>query len=118
MSQTAILALLAIGAYFLLNQQVASTGTPVFKNMSNQVISSIACGNSVIFDCPGYSMIWLTRTKNGVQDVNGPYAVPMPPYIMNCATDVGSYVLTAYQLTAANTQGALLGSVSFTVTAS
>lgn len=118
MTNVAVLGLLAAGAYYLLNGTVANQGKPVFYNMSKQVITSIQCGNSVIFDCPGYSTIWLVRTKNGVQDFSGLYTVPAPPYIMNCSTDPGTYTLTAYAVAANGLQGALLGSTTFTVTPS
>lgn len=114
MANTALLVALGVGAYFLLNGM--NSGKPTFYNMSKQVITSIECGNSIIFDVPGHSMVWLVRTKNGVQDTNGPYAVPIPPYILNCSTDVGTYVIAAYVLNPDNTQGALLGSTTFTVT--
>lgn len=117
MTQGAVLALLAAGAYYMLSNTSAAN-KPVFRNFSGQVITSIQCGNSVVFDVPGQTMIWLTRQKNGVQDFNGPYAVPAPPYILNCVDDVGSYVLTAYALNPDNTQGVLLGSTNFTVNAS
>ena len=112
----ALIAVLVVGAYYLLTNM--NSGKPTFYNMSKQVISTIACGNSVTFDVPGHSIVWLVRTKNGVQDTNGPYAVPIPPYVLNCSTDVGSYVLTAYVLNPDNTKGALLGSTTFTVTQS
>lgn len=112
MNQTAIVALLAIGAWYFLSNK--SSG-PTFYNMSKQVITSIRCGNSIIFDVPGHSMVWLVRIKNGIQDTNGPYAVPIPPYILNCSTDVGTYNLTAYALNPDNTKGALIGSTTFTV---
>lgn len=118
MNQTAVLALLAVGAYYLLSNQVSSSGTPVFKTMAGSVVNTIQCGNSVIFDVPGYTLVWLVRTKNGVQDFSGPYAVPAPAYVMNCSTDVGSYTLTAYTITPSNTQGTLLGTTNFTVTPS
>lgn len=116
MSQTAIVALLAIGAWYFLGN--ATSGKPTFYNMSKQAITTIACGNSIVFDVPGHSMVWLVGTKNGVQDVNGPYGVPAAPYILNCSTDVGNYVRTAYVLNPDNTPGALLGTTSFTVTQS
>lgn len=118
MNQGMIVALLAVGAWYLLSNHAATNGKPTFYNMNKQVINTIACGNSIIFDVPGFSQVWLTRTKNGVQDVNGPYAVPNPPYVLSCSNDVGSYVLTAYTLNADGSKGQILGTTPFTVTPS
>ena len=129
------IALLAIaaGAYYLLSgsssggpptstagtpTNTPSMGQPTFYNMAKQPISSIKCGASAIFDVPGYSLVWLDRTKNGVADFSGPYAVPAPPYVMSCSSDVGSYTITVYQLNADGSKGTLLGSTTFTVTQS
>jgi len=110
--QVMILAALGIGAYYLMGNM---KGIPQFKNMQGQIITSIQCGNSVVFDVPGYSMVWLTRIKNGVQDFDGLYALPVPPYILNCSDDTGSYTLTAYALNPDNTKGVLIGQTNFTV---
>lgn len=120
MNQGVLLALLAVGAYYLLSNGtgIGNTGKPTYYNMQKQVINSIPCGQSITFDVPGYSEVWLTRTKNGVQDFNAPYAVPIPPYVLNCVTDVGTYVVTAYTLVNGTSKGQLLGSTTFTVTQS
>jgi hypothetical protein len=116
MDKTILIALLAVGAYYLLSGNLSSK--PTFFNMSKQAISTIVCGNSIIFDVPGQSMIWLDGTKNDIQDTSGPYAVPAAPYILNCSSDVGTYVRTAYELNPDGTKGALLGTTTFTVTQS
>ena len=120
MNQTAVLALLAVGAYFLLSGNLIGTGKPLFYNMSKQVITTIACGGSVIFDVTGYTnkLVWLVRMKNGVQDFAGLYTISPLPYVMNCSTDVGSYFVSVYTVNPDNSQGLLLGTTSFTVTPS
>jgi hypothetical protein len=115
---TGALILLGVGAYYLLSGNLTSTGKPTFYNMSKQTITTIQCGGSVIFDVPGYTLVWLERTKNGVQDFAGPYAVPTTPYVMSCSTDVGSYTVTVFAINPDGSKGALLGSTPFTVTAS
>jgi hypothetical protein len=109
-----IAAAAAAAWYFLFNK---GSG-PTYYNVNKQVITSIKCGNTIIFDVPGHSMVWLTRSRNGTVDFDGLYAVPIPPYILNCSNDVGTYHVTAYTINPDNSKGALIGSTTFTVTPS
>lgn len=85
---------------------------PQFQDVNGNVISSIACGSSYVFDVPGYSTVHLVLTKNGLPDFDGGFDVPMAPYQANCMTDPGVYVATAYD----PSSGANLGTTTFTVT--
>lgn len=109
-----ILAALAVGAYLLFNK---GSG-PTYYNMQGQIITTIKCGNSITFDVPGNKLVWLTRAKNGVQDFDGLYAVPIPPYVLSCTTDVGVYDIAAYSINPDHTRGPLIGTTRFTVTQS
>lgn len=85
---------------------------PQFQDTNGNVISTIACGQSYIFDVPGYSSVHLVLTKNGLPDFDGGFNVPMAPYLANCMTDPGTYVATAYD----QSSGANLGTTTFVVT--
>lgn len=110
-----ILVALAVGAYYFLFNKGSG---PTYYDIKGNVITSIKCGNAITFDVPGNKLVWLTRVKNGVQDFNGPYAVPIPPYILSCSADVGNYTVTAYDINPDHSKGALIGTTNFTVTAS
>jgi hypothetical protein len=113
MANELLIAGLAIGAWYFLS---GNTSGPTYYNMNKQPITTIPCGNSIIFDVPGYTLVWLTRSKNGTVDFDGLFRVPIPPYILNCANDVGTYNVTAYAINSDQTKGALIGSTTFTVT--
>ena len=106
-----MLALLGGAAYWLLT----SKGGPTFYNMSGQAISEIKCGNTITFDVRGYSRIWMQRLKDGVLDYDKAFDLPMPPYILNCVTDVGVYDVAAYEIDANGVKGPLIGQTKITV---
>lgn len=69
-------------------------------------------GDTVVFNVPGYSSVWLYQLKDGVTQWNGPYNVPSQPYTFTQA-DIGHYDTYAYQLIsegAAQTWGTLIES--------
>lgn len=107
-----LLILLAVGAYYLLS---TSKGTPTFRDINGQAISSIMCGNSITFDVAGYTRVWLSRLKNGVLDYDAPFDVPMPAYILSCANDIGAYDVAVYEVDANDAKGKLIGQTKFTV---
>ncbi len=109
---TLMLVALGVGAYYLLNM---SSGTPTFKNASGQVITSITCGATMTFEVPGYSRVWLSQLKNGILDYDGPFNVPMPPYITQCSRDVAHYELAVYAIDSNNVKGKLIGQTSFVI---
>lgn len=105
---------LAVGAWWLLSNMGGSG--PTYYNMQKQVITTIACGNSITFDVPGHTLVWLTRSKDGNVDFDGLFAVPIPPYVLSCVSDVGIYNVTAYAVNPDQSKGLLIGSTMFTVT--
>lgn len=112
MENAAILVLLGIGAYYYLNYK---KGKPTYRDINGNEITSITCGSSITFDVAGQSMVWLQRLKNGQLDFDAPFAVPMPAYVLNCATDVGVYDVAVYAIDANGAKGELLGQTQFTV---
>lgn len=107
-----MLGLLGVGAYYLISTM---KGSPTFRNMQGQAINEIRCGNSVTFDVPGYTRVWLNRAKDGNLDYNQPFDLPMPPYVMSCSADVGVYDIVVYEIDANGNKGALIGQTKFTV---
>lgn len=68
-----------------------------FLNAAGQAITQTTCGETIGFDVPGFSEVWLVQTKDGEPQFNGPFHVPMQPYQLNCATDAGQYIAAVYQ---------------------
>lgn len=107
-----LLILLAVGAYYFLS---VSKGKPVFKDVNGTPITQIVCGNTINFDVAGYSQVWLQRLKNGVLDFDGVFSVPMAPYIVNCANDIGTYDIAVYEVDANGDKGNLIGQTTFAI---
>ena len=63
-------------------------------------VTQITVGDTVTYNVPGYSQIWLYQLKNGVQQFNGVYSVPVT--YTYTAQDVGHYDSYAYDLTGPN----------------
>lgn len=82
-----------LGAYYLKN---------------GQPTSSYFVGDTMGFNVPGYSQVWLTQTQNGNPQYNGAFNVPMPAYVLQ-ARDVGTFAATVYELTPQGKQGKLIG---------
>jgi hypothetical protein len=108
-----LLIMLAVGAYYFLS---TSKGTPVFKNANGAPITTMMCGNTMTFDVPGYTRVWMSQLKNGVLNFDGPFDLPMPPYIATCSGDVGVYDVAVYELDANENKGQLIGQTRFTIT--
>lgn len=56
------------------------------------------CGQTIVFDIPGYQQIWLTQYQNGVLVYDGIYNLPAAPYQLKCNDDVGTFQGTAWEL--------------------
>jgi hypothetical protein len=82
-----------LGAYYLKNGQPTST---------------YYVGETMGFNVPGYSQVWLTQVQNGSPQYNGPFNVPMPPYVLQ-SRDIGTFAATVYELTPQGKQGKLIG---------
>jgi hypothetical protein len=105
-----MLAAVAAGAYMLTRK-----GSPTFYDMNGQSISAITCGGSISFNVPGYSRVWLSQLKNGTLAYDGPFDLPMPAYIVNCANDIGTYDVAVYEIGADDMKGKLIGQTKFDV---
>jgi hypothetical protein len=89
-------------------------GAPTFYDANNRPITSIDCGMPYTFDVPGYTTVWLENTFNGQPNYAGPLPLPMPSFVADCASQVGSYVYTLYEL-ANGAKGNLIGQTTFQV---
>jgi len=99
------------GALYLMTRK----GAPTFYNMNGQPITEIVCGNSMTFDVPGYSRVWMSQLKNGTLHYDGPFNLPMPPYVLSCSNDVGTYDIAVYVIDANDVKGELIGQTQFTI---
>jgi hypothetical protein len=90
-------------------------GAPVFYDAKGNPVSQILCGEDYSFDVPGYSQVWLEQTYNGKPSFSGPFSVPVPAYIGDCQTQIGTYISSAYELTPQGGRGTLLGTVGFRI---
>lgn len=93
----------------------AVASQPVFLDANGRVATQFVCGQTITYAVPGYSKIWLVQTQNGQPQFNGPMAVPMPPYTLDCTRDVGTFVQTAYELTTDGKRGGLIGGATANV---
>lgn len=59
---------------------------------------SAMCGDTIVFDVPGYAEVWLTQYQNNTLQYDNRYTVPSPPYKLSCPQDVGIFVGKAYEL--------------------
>ena len=55
-------------------------------------------GDSLVFDIPGYTNIWLTQYQNGVLQYDGPEALPTAPLQLTDPPDLGTFQGTAYEV--------------------
>jgi hypothetical protein len=88
-----------VGAYYLRNGQPTSV---------------LYVGDSMSFNVPGYSQIWLDQTQNGATQFSGPFSLPMAPYTL-LPRDEGMFQANVYELKSNQTRGALIGSDSIRV---
>lgn len=91
------------------------SGVPTFYDMQGNVITGAVCGSSMTFDVPGYKRVWMSQLKNGVLNYDGPFNLPMPPYVLNCSTDVGDYDIAVYEIDTNDVKGKLIGQTKFTI---
>lgn len=98
------------GAYLLTRK-----GSPTFYNMQGQPVTEMLCGDSMTFNVSGYSRVWMSQLKDGVLNYDGPFNLPMPAYIVNCANDIGVYDIAVYEIDANDVKGNLIGQTKFTV---
>src|SRR5262249_41921533 len=59
---------------------------------------SAICGDTIVFDVPGYAEVWLTQYQNNTLQYDNRYTVPSPPYKLSCPQDVGIFVGKAYEI--------------------
>lgn len=85
---------------------------PRFLDLSGNVISEIACGQPYQFDIPGYSQAYIRVYQNNTLTFEGVHDIPMPPYTSVCETDVGRFLVQAYD----PTTYAELGEASLNIT--
>lgn len=111
MENLGLIALLGVGAWYFLSR----SGKPTYKNVNGQVITDIVCGQTITFDVPGYNRVWLSQLHNGALAHDGPFDVPMPPYIVNCQNETGIYEIAVYEIGAGDVKGKLIGQTTFTV---
>ena len=88
-----------LGAYYLKNGQPTSV---------------LYVGDTMGFNVPGYSKIWLDQQQNGAAQYSGPFSLPMAPYTLQ-TRDEGSFSTSVYELTPGNTKGKLIGTDSIQV---
>src|SRR5262245_59832107 len=84
---------------------------PVFS-IQGVPVTTAHVGDTITFDVPGQSQIWLYQTKDGHVQWNAAYAVPSAYTLL--PVDVGHYQTYAYQLQG-GTYGALLGATSIDI---
>ncbi|MCI0618939.1 hypothetical protein L0244_38695 [bacterium] len=108
----ALIVLLGAAAYFLFFRKSAG---PLYRNMQGQIITEIVCGQSITFEVPGYTRVWLSQLKDGVLNFDGPFDVPMSAYVLNCSTETGVYEIAVYELDANDVKGELIGQTTFRV---
>jgi hypothetical protein len=112
MENLGLIALIGAGVYYLLTRNAG----PIYRDINGRIITDIVCGNSITFDVPGYNKVWLSQLRNGQLVFDGPFDVPMPPYIVNCQNETGVYDIAVYKLvTPGDTKGELIGTTTFTV---
>jgi len=71
-----------LGAYYLKNGQPTSV---------------LYVGDTMGFNVPGYTEVWLDQFQNGALQYSGPFTLPMSPYTLQ-ARDVGSFSASVYQI--------------------
>ena len=92
---------------------LGATSPVRFTDTAGNEITTIECNTTPYsFVVDGYSRVWVTSTKNGVKVYDDFLDVPMTPRVADCAVDVGSYVVQAYD----PTSGGLIGQASFSIT--
>jgi len=91
-------------------------GLGVYYLKNGQPASVLYVGDTMGFNVPGYSSIWLEQTQNGTTQYSGPFNLPMAPYTL-LPRDAGNFQASIYELTAAGTRGKLIGTDSIQVLA-
>jgi len=99
------------GALYLLTKKSG----PTFFDMNGSAIDTALCGSSASFDVQGYKRVWMSQLKNGQLNFDGPFDLPMPPYIFSCSNDIGAYDIAVYEIDANDVKGNLIGQTKFTV---
>lgn len=81
---------------------------PVFyKNGVPAVAANV--GDAITFDVPGYPRIWLFQMQDARTQYDGIVSVPIAPYTLQ-DRDAGFFRSWAYEVTADNKRGQLIGS--------
>lgn len=82
-------------------------GAYYFKN--GQPATVLYVGDTMSFNVPGYSQVWLDQYQNGALQYSGPMSLPMPPYTLQ-ARDAGSFTASVYKLSPAGKKSDSIGS--------
>jgi hypothetical protein len=90
-------------------------GLGLYYLKNGQTVSQFTVGDSMMFNVPGYSEVWLDQTQNGATQFSGVMPLPMGPYTL-LPRDVGSFAATVYEVKNGG-KGKLIGSDSATVVA-
>jgi len=106
-----LIGLVGIGAYFLLNKK----GVPTYYDMQGHPVNLVPCGESVSFDVPGYSVVWLSQLKNGQLNYDGLFPLPMSPRVLTCGMDVGIYDVAVFDVDTNGQKSNLIGQTRLTV---
>ena len=81
-------------------------GAYYFKN--GQPVTSLTVGDTMTFNVPGESAVWLDQYQNGVLQFSGPMNLPMPPYTL-LPRDQGTFTASVYKLSGSGKKGDNIG---------
>jgi len=90
------------------------SGLGAYYLKDGQPVSVLHVGDTMGFNVPGYSQIWLDNKQNGVTQYSGPFTLPMPLYTL-LPRDAGVFQATVYELTPQGTKGKAIGADSIQV---
>jgi len=90
-------------------------GLGAYYTKNGLATSSYVVGDTMGFNVPGYSQVWLEQTQNGSPQYSGPFTIPMSPYVLQ-ARDAGVFNASVYEYKN-GAKGKLIGTDSVTVAA-
>jgi hypothetical protein len=87
----------------------------IYYLKNGQPASSYVVGDTMGFNVPGYSQVWLEQTQNGNPQYTGVFNLPMAPYVLQ-SRDVGAFNASVYEYKN-GVKGRLIGTDSVQVLA-